>query len=202
MSDDKFLTRQTLLLRAQNQSDHEAWEEFIEVYRLFIYHILNKMNVHKDDCDDLCQEILLKLWEKLKSYNPEKGRFRTWMSFVIRNLVLNSFKKSDIRSRKINELAADPSQSNGFKADNTTELEQTIEREWKLYISNLALENIRCLFSGKAVDVFERSLKGHSNGEIANELELSDNTVKVLKHRVKTRYVAEVKKLIRDYEDG
>ena len=200
MTDDKYLTRQTLLIRAQNQSDHEAWAEFIEVYKAFIYHILKRMNVKQADVDDLTQEILLRLWEKLDSYDASKGRFRTWMSFVIRNLVLNSIQKNNTRAQKLNQLAEDPSQPINFKENSDSELKKTIEREWKLYISNMALENIRELFSTNALEVFERSLNGQKNPQIVEELQLTESTVKVLKHRVKNRYITEVKRLITEFE--
>ena len=88
MTDDSQ-TRQTLLIRARNQNDHQAWEEFVDVYKRFIYHILHRMTIHENDFDDLVQEVLLRLWKKLASYKSEVGRFRSWLARVIRNLVLD-----------------------------------------------------------------------------------------------------------------
>lgn len=201
MTDDKYLTRQTLLMRAKARSDQAAWEEFIEVYQAFIFHVIKRMNIRLDDQEDLVQEVLVLLWEKLESYNPEKGRFRSWLSFVIRNVVLNFIKKNNSQLKKIDRLAKDPSHDFSKEKTKDSEIDKLIEDEWKLHVSTLAFENIRSLFSGKAIEVFEMSLKGLSLNQISDELELPYNSVKVLKSRVKSRYMAEVKRLIHNFEE-
>ena len=50
-------TRLTLIQRAMNQDDENAWNEFVAVYNNYIYVIIRQMNVPADDCDDLLQQI-------------------------------------------------------------------------------------------------------------------------------------------------
>ena len=192
----EYTTRQTLLLRARNRHDKDAWGEFTEVYRPFIYYVLKCMEVHQNDIDDLHQDILIRLWKKLPSYDPAKGKFRSWLSFVVRNIVLNSFQKNSTRLEKMAQLSKhyqnDPAAQN--------EIDKMIEHEWKMHLSKLAMETIHSLFSGKAVEAFELSLQGLDNNSIAQQLGLSADSVKVLKSRVKSRYMAEVKRLINNFE--
>lgn len=201
MTEDNYITRQTLLMRAINRSDEQAWNEFVEVYKRFIHHIIHRMNVPYDDREDLAQDVLMRLWEKLGTYDPEKGRFRSWLSYVIRNTVLNYVSKNKTNLKKIDRLTNDPSQNPEMKAGNNSEIEEMIEEEWKVHISTLAFENIKGLFSGKAINVFELSLKGLKNDEISQELDLPASSLKVLKSRVKSRYMAEVKRLINNFEE-
>ncbi len=196
MNDDKYVTRKTLLMRAKNRNDQDAWEEFVEVYRRFIYHVLNRMNVNENDFDDMVQEVLIRLWEKLGSYDPEKARFRSWLSFVIRNIVINSFRKKNLHVEKLEQF----SDSLSTKSSKT-EVEKMIEREWKLHVSNMAMATIKELFSGKAVQVFEMSLQGLDSAQISVKLGIGQNSVKVLKSRVKSRYMAEVQRLITEFEE-
>jgi len=196
MNDDKYVTRKTLLMRAKNRNDQDAWEEFVEVYRRFIYHVLNRMNVNENDFDDMVQEVLIRLWEKLGSYDPEKARFRSWLSFVIRNIVINSFRKKNLHVEKLEQF----SDSLSTKSSKS-EVEKMIEREWKMHVSNMALATIKELFSGKAVQVFEMSLQGLDNAQISVQLGIGQNSVKVLKSRVKSRYMAEVQRLITEFEE-
>lgn len=196
MNDDKYVTRKTLLMRAKNRDDQDAWEEFVEVYRRFIYHVLNRMNVNDNDFDDMVQEILLRLWEKLGTYDPEKARFRSWLSFVIRNIVINSIRKKSLHVEKMEQLTDRLSAKSS-----QTEVEKMIEREWKLHVSNMAMMTIKELFSGKAVQVFELSLLGLDNSQIGVKLGIGQNSVKVLKSRVKSRYMAEVQRLITEFEE-
>ncbi|NQZ59514.1 MAG: sigma-70 family RNA polymerase sigma factor [Lentisphaeraceae bacterium] len=197
MPDKQYKTSQTLLLRARNSHDKNAWNEFSEAYRPFIYHVLKCMQVHQDDIDDLHQDILIRLWKKLALYDSGKGKFRSWLSFVVRNIVLNSFQKSETRIEKMAQLAKHYEDN----AASHTEVEKMIEREWKTHLLKLALENIQSLFSGKAVEAFELSLQGQNNTEIALNLKLTLNSVKALKNRVKIRYVAELKRLINNFEE-
>lgn len=193
---DEYVTRQTLLMRARNRNDHDAWSEFVEVYQHFIFHVLNRMNVSENDFKDLVQEVLVRLWEKFGSYEPEKARFRSWLSFVIRNIVLNSIKKNSIRTEKMSQFADESDKYVTHQSD----VEKMIEREWKLHISNLAMTTIKELFSGKAVEVFELSLQGFASDEISKRLNIARSSVKVLKSRVKSRYMAEVHRLINELE--
>ena len=201
MSDNEYLTRQTLLMRAKNRDDEQAWQEFIEIYKPFIFHIINRMNVAYDDREDLAQDVLIRLWEKLGTYDTDKGRFRSWLSFVIRNIVLNHIKKNKSNISKLDRLSNDPSQNPKLKQDFESDIDKMIEDEWKIHISTMAMENIKQLFSGNAIEVFELSLSGISSEEISQRLDIKIESIKVLKSRVKSRYMAEIKRLINNFEE-
>ena len=75
-----------------------------------------------------------------------------------------------------------------------------MEHEWEIHLTNLALENIAPLFTGKAVDAFRMTLAGKSVEEIAKALDLKDNSVYRLKNRVKERLILEIKHLREELE--
>ena len=154
------------------------------------------MNINENDFDDLVQEVLLRLWKKLGTYNPDEGRFRSWLARVIRNLVLD-YLDSDSRRKRKHELAE---QESYIYTVPQSEQEKMIEKEWKLYLTNLALDNMRKVFSGNAVDVLALSFKGMSNDQISEKLKIKPASVRVLKSRVHSRFIEEVKRLIRDLE--
>ena len=60
---DEFLTRNTLLQRAQNPKDEQAWAEFVSYYETLIFILLRQMNIPYQDCDDLTQAVLA-VWEE------------------------------------------------------------------------------------------------------------------------------------------
>ena len=193
---DEWHTKQTLLQRAKNQDDQQAWEEFVEYYRSFIVMITCKMNLAEDERQDLTQEVLLKLWQSLQNYSPEKAKFRTWLAGVIRNTVL-MFYKSDGRRRKREEKA-------GFyqflEESDETELESVIETEWKSHITSLAMENIQKIFSGKAVEAFRMTLQEIPADKICQKLDLQKDSLYTLRNRVKLRFVEEVRHLSRELQ--
>ena len=49
---ENWNTQQTLIQRAQNQDDHQAWDDFVTYYESFIKMVLRKANISLNDEDD------------------------------------------------------------------------------------------------------------------------------------------------------
>ncbi|MCM8530822.1 MAG: sigma-70 family RNA polymerase sigma factor [Lentisphaeraceae bacterium] len=198
MANEKYVTRQTLLLRAKDSQDVDAWEEFILFYRPFICQILHKMNIQFSDFDDLVQDVLVKLWKGLAKYDTEKSKFRTWLSHVTRNTVISYFRAKS--SRPSLGSSEEIEKQSKLISYSESDLEKIFEDEWRAYLCNLALEKVQKLFTGHAVEAFKLSQKGKSPGEIANDLNLSKDSVPVLTSRVRKCFTAELKKLVVNLE--
>lgn len=178
-------TRYSLILRLKDRYDESSWSDFVEIYQRYIYIIVRRMNVPIDEANDLTQNILIKLWKNLPNfdYNPKIARFRTWLSRVVYNSVLThlrSLKNKTVVVELDENLSVDPV------------INQMMEEEWENYISNIAYTNIKEIFSGKAIEVFELSLEGNSIEEIALKLGLKPNSVYRLRGRVKDRLKKEI----------
>ena len=197
---DKYVTRQTLLMRAKNQDDNEAWEEFISFYERFIYHILHKMNIHTNDFDDLVQVVLIDIWKGLASYTVENCKFRTWLSKVTRNTVLTYLTRKQRLQTRQEQMGEHQAMTTHLNSLSDTDLEAIIEEEWRVYIMDLALERIRNLFSGQAVDAFLMSRNDKSAEEISKALGVKKESVYVLISRVKSKFVEEMRRLLKELE--
>ena len=192
---DAYVTRKTLLMRACNQDDEKAWEDFVYYYESFIQMVISQLLIDKSYTDDLRQDILVKLWKKLKSYDESKSKFRTWLSRVIRNTVIN-FIRDNAKERNLltpeTESLLDPESEN--------ELNDHIQSEWETYVTNLALERIKPLFSDNALKVFNMVLDNESVNDIADKLDLSQDSVYKMKTRTVKRLKEEVKIIRADTE--
>lgn len=198
---DSLLTRVSLLQQAREDKNHPAWEELLKFYEPFVAKVLLSMGFRGADLDDAKQQVFVKLWRGLHTYerDPERALFRTWFARLIRNTALNIIRSKqrqpagpsfdDETSRKANQLADE------------SEIEKRVEREWQEYVVDLAMERARLVFSGHAIDVFLMSLEGQSVEHIASTLGIKINTVYILKHRVKTVLLNEIQQLKRDLED-
>lgn len=197
---EEWQTRQTLLMRAKNQDDSAAWEEFVAYYRSFIYMVLHKMNLHSVDLDDLAQDVLIRIWKSLPNftYDQDRAKFRTWIGRLIRNQVLDHIRTTERRNRK--HAAVEQDTAPGINVMAEPELERIIEREWKLHIIQLALKNISSLFSERAIAAFRMSIAGKSTAEIAAYFDVKPNSVVKLKNRVKERLIQEIKHLRNELE--
>lgn len=194
---ERWKTRKSLIMRARNPDDSQAWTEFVQYYERFIFHVLHRMNVSSGDFDDLVQNVLLKLWRNIASYNPGKARFRTWLGVVVRNAVYDQFADTQ-RRRKLLQQELEAMQR--LEKEPASEIEQLIEQEWAEYVTSLAMERIEKLFSEEAVKSFTMSLDGTSAKEIATELKLTTDSIYTLKSRVKSRFIKEIKAVIDELE--
>ncbi|MBF0198584.1 MAG: sigma-70 family RNA polymerase sigma factor [Planctomycetes bacterium] len=197
------VTRLTLLKKASFQDDHEVWEEFQEYYHGFITAIIIRLNVSPNDREDLEQTVLLKLWQKLSSYDitDKRCRFRTWLVAVIRNEVISFFRSRSAKKQKIlheSDLGAEVLKDFSTPSN----IDEVVEKEWKAHLCEKALEKVREQYSVKAMGVFEMSMKGKTVAEIAKKLDLTEKSVSVLKSRVKKRFNEEVTLLRSQIEEA
>ena len=190
--DDIFVTRNTLLKLACESE--QKWDEFAKYYYPFIKIILRHLRIHENDIEDISQNVMLKLWKNLSKFDSSRGKFRTWLIAIIRNTA----KATQIKQIK------DKNRDYKYLEEHSTTINDPLEdifrREWQKYITNVALENIKSQFSGKAVDVFLLSLKNLKVEDIANKLDLKVDSVYKLKNRVKEQLVIEIKRLRTELE--
>lgn len=196
----KWGTRQSLLLRAKDPTDHQAWEEFVHYYSQFIRMILHKMNFRGSDFGDIEQEILVKIWKNLPKFeiNKERTNFRIWLSKLIRSTVIDYIRKSSSYNARQNKAAEFQVQESSLITQ--PELDTIVEHEWINYLTKAALENIREVFSEKTIRAFELSLAGKNSREIGEELQISHESVRTLKNRVKFRLIKEIEHLREELE--
>src|SRR5205814_3561668 len=77
-------TRATLLtLLRQDPSDQASWDEFVERYGRHIYRWCRQWKLQDADAEDVTQDILVKLTQKLPAfaYDPSRS-FRGWLKTV------------------------------------------------------------------------------------------------------------------------
>jgi RNA polymerase sigma factor (sigma-70 family) len=199
-SDTYGNTRVTLIKRIHDKHDEQSWDEFVGIYGRFIYAVVRKMNVSEHDAEDLTQQMLVNLWQKIPELDAtEIKRFRNWIASITRNFVIDYFRKQSRETKKI-ERASQEDNLDHLKSIRLPEIDAIVQNQWRIHITSLAMENIKPLFSANALEVFQLSLKGKSVEEIATELGLKEKSVSQLKSRVKKRLTEEVERLREELE--
>jgi RNA polymerase sigma-70 factor (ECF subfamily) len=98
-----------LLVRRCIAGDAIAWEDIVQRYHRRIYNICYRFAGTSDDAQDLTQEVFIKMYRTLPSYDMSKGAFMTWVTTVTRNLLVDHFRKSK-QDRMTDSLDTAPSE--------------------------------------------------------------------------------------------
>jgi RNA polymerase sigma-70 factor (ECF subfamily) len=98
-----------MLVRRCLSGDAVAWEEIVQRYNRRIYNICYRFAGSAEDAQDLTQEVFIKMYRTLNSYDVDKGAFMTWVTTVTRNLLVDNFRKKK-QDRMTDSLDAAPTQ--------------------------------------------------------------------------------------------
>ncbi len=99
----------SLLVRRCIAGDAAAWEEIVQRYNRRIYNICYRFAGTADDAQDLTQEVFIKMYRTLGSYDMGRGAFMTWVTTMTRNLLVDHFRKTK-QDRVTDSLDAAPSE--------------------------------------------------------------------------------------------
>jgi RNA polymerase sigma-70 factor (ECF subfamily) len=83
-----------MLVRRCVAGDAVAWEEIVQRYNRRIYNICYRFAGSADDAQDLTQEVFIKMYRTLSSYDPGRAAFMTWLTTITRNLLVDHFRKT------------------------------------------------------------------------------------------------------------
>ena len=82
------------LVRRCAAGDSAAWEEIVQRFHRRIYNICYRFAGSADDAQDLTQEVFIKVYRTVASFDGEKASFNTWVTTVTRNLLVDHFRKT------------------------------------------------------------------------------------------------------------
>lgn len=155
------------LLDCLKSGDRAAFAEIYERYWKTMYFHALKMLGDEDDAKDLVQELFASVWTRAASI-PFSNNLSGYLYITARNKIINLIQQRKVRRDYLSGLAAFAEE-----ASNGT-IEQIDEKELLLIVE----KEIQAL-PHKMRQVFELSRKQYlSHKEIADELDISDKTVK------------------------
>ncbi len=74
--------------------DQHAWQQLVTSQHRRIYAICYRFTGSATDAEDLTQDVFVKLYRNLASFDVQKGSFQTWITTLARNLLVDHFRRT------------------------------------------------------------------------------------------------------------
>ena len=133
-------TRSSVLQAVANTENEAAWQRLFDLYAGFVFSIARSKGLKPEDADDIVQVVFTDLARNLPGcrYDRGKGRFRAWLSSLVRWRV-NDRLRSGMRDRNLKASYLEEAKAGaGNPADAVFE-----EREWQAAALEEALRRIK-----------------------------------------------------------
>jgi len=134
------------------------------IYRYVFYQVKDKMTA-----EDLVQEIFLKVWESLNSYNQKRASFSTWLYRIAHNHVIDYF-----RTRRLHQKIEDDIQ------DSVTGPEEDVE---EMLMQKELSETISGLPPQQRQVIILKFIEGLDNREIAQIMRKREGAIRTMQMR-------------------
>ncbi|MEG2277359.1 MAG: sigma-70 family RNA polymerase sigma factor [Odoribacter sp.] len=151
---------------SSEKNQNNFYSENFSHYLSFACHYI----VDEDISKDIVQDAFISYWKQQDHFEDELS-VKSFLYKTIRNACLNQLRHNSIRIKYLNSLPEDWESEDFFMGN-------VIQEE----VSTIILKELDQL-SETGRQIILRSLEGFSNEEIANELNISINTVKTHKAR-------------------
>ncbi|MDI1317778.1 RNA polymerase sigma factor [Flavobacterium sp.] len=152
-----------LLLRKEER----AFTQLYDMYSKSLFSVITNLISDREEAEDVLQEVFVKIWKNIETYNQSKGRLYTWMLNIARNTTIDK-----LRSKGFNN-----SQKN-LSSDNFVHL---LDDSNKLTnkIDSIGLRDFVNKLKPKCIQLIDLLFfKGFTQQEASEELEIPLGTVK------------------------
>jgi RNA polymerase sigma-70 factor (ECF subfamily) len=182
--DDHVRTHPSELRAVRDPTNHRAWEAFVDRYRPMVRGWCRQW--FQCDDGDAVQEVFLRLVSIMQryEYDPEKGRFRSYLKTVTHNLM------ADLK-RRPPDAPIDPEKLDGLEAP--LDLWARLAAEYDLELLEIAKEAVRRRVESRTWRAWsETAERGRKPAEVAVELGMRVGAVYQARHAVQDLLRAEV----------
>jgi len=154
------------------QGDDAAWEMVVTSYGKRIFNLSYRYTNRREEAEDLTQEVLIRVYQNLKSYRSEAGSFQNWILRVARNLIIDHYRQ--IR-RYPQTGGSEELETMNLKDDKVPNPQRAAEQT---EASKFLQDGLQSLSPELKEAIILRDLEGMAYQDIAELLSVPEGTVK------------------------
>ena len=174
--------------------DQAAWNEIVRMYWRRVFNIAYKFVGRHDQAEDLTQDVFLKLYKSLDTFD-RRANFQTWLISVSRNLCIDHYR-SVRKEREVLNRDVDPSDLTPAAPERNAQA--VLEQRDRVQLLRQALGKLQPTLR---TAVLLREIQELSYHEIAERLALPEGTVKSRINRGRTELARQFQRL-REQQDA
>ena len=174
----------------QSPKNDDAWDRFVRRYRPKIYGWCRTWGLQEADAEDVAQDVIAKLTEKMASFQYDRSRcFRAWLKTIthhaLSDLVSSRQRAVGVQSTPIWDTI-----------EARTDLERRIEEIFDRELLDLAISKVQERVAAPTWHAFQlTTFEGLSGAEVSRLLQMPIASVFVAKHRIQKMLKEEIDKL-------
>jgi RNA polymerase sigma-70 factor (ECF subfamily) len=188
-------TSHTLLARLRHDpTDQTGWDAFVERYGPHIYRWCRRWLLQDADAEDVTQDILVKLAQKLRTFTCDPSlRFRGWLKTVAHH----AWRNFADRRRRARAVAGDSqAQERMLSVEASEDLVRKLGEAFDLELLEAAKIQVRLRVAPHTWEAFRLvALAGLPAAEVAARLQMQVAVVYVAKSNVQKMLQEEIRKL-------
>jgi len=170
------------------QGDQAAWEQIVRQHWRKVFNVAYKFVGKHDEAEDLAQEIFLKLFKSLDTFD-RRANFQTWLISVSRNLCIDHYR-SVRKERETIDRDVDAGELSPASSD--TGPYAALEHSDRRQLLRHALDGLAPTLRSA---VMLRDIHELSYQEIAERLGLPEGTVKSRINRGRLELARQIRKI-------
>jgi len=82
------------IVRRCMDGDSGAWVEMVRAHHKRVYGMCYRFTGNPADAEDLTQDVFLKIYANLASFDLDRGSLQVWITTLTRNLLVDNFRRS------------------------------------------------------------------------------------------------------------
>jgi RNA polymerase sigma-70 factor (ECF subfamily) len=84
----------SLIVRRCMDGDSGAWAQMVRTHHRRVYALCYRFTGNPTDAEDLTQDVFLKIFSNLASFDTTRGSLQVWITTMTRNLLVDNFRRT------------------------------------------------------------------------------------------------------------